>query len=99
MLYVIVMLLISGCLEYNFDKNGPLPNPGETGQDTELQDTGVIVGDCSQFSSPSVPVPALDESCLQAPDPGAFDPVLEWRTPLDPSYVDNPTYQRSSRRR
>ncbi|MDP6935437.1 MAG: hypothetical protein QGG40_21125, partial [Myxococcota bacterium] len=79
---LILPILLLSCSEYEIQPE--TKDPG-TGEDTAPVDSSVPVDsgpfeDCDDFPPPSAPDPAQDETCLNQPEKGSFDPVVEWTT-------------------
>ena len=61
-------VLLAACTEYNLNKDGNFPNPG---------DTGAYTDECITTDYEQTQVPLL-ESCSADPETGTFTPVLKW---------------------
>ena len=82
MLRLLPALLLLACSEYEIKPDAEDPLPGE---DTVWVDTGPFEN-CDDFPVPPAPHPEQDDACLNEPEKGSFDPVIEWATESSITY-------------
>lgn len=76
--------LLPACSEYEFNKALDA-QPGD-GLDTAVELPDEVV-DCNNYVPTHPSAPAIDEDCLNDPEPGVFTPVVEWQWNSNPVHA------------
>ncbi len=80
--FLALFLLVPACTEYEITPEVKDPDTVDTSppQETSPPEDTAPIEDCADFPAPDAPEASQDETCLNEPEPGTFDPVVEWTT-------------------
>ena len=76
---ILLLPLLFACSDYELNPDKDEPAGGDAEHTGEPEDTSVPPT-CEDFEAPERIDPETNESCLNEPESGTFDPVVEWTT-------------------